>query len=193
MQNKKHYLICNEEPSETVYHLSFEPDIKKAYLSYPISAASEKELIEASKFKDALNKKMVVFDPMSLKDIEWCNEAETLWKEGIEYMESPLFDFPEARRVKIETKKIMEVKHYLQDQTISRDYNLIDQSEYVIANYYNPKLPSPGVQREIRYAKENGKDVYLFWPKERLSPFLVHDITKHFQTQEELLKFIDVL
>jgi hypothetical protein len=190
MQNRKHYLICNEEPYENVYRLTFEPEIKKTYLSYPISAASEKELVEVSKFKDELNEKMVVFDPMSLKDIEWCNEAEISLREGKEYIESPPFDHPDHRKAKIETRKIVEVKAYLQDLTISRDYNLIDQSDYVIVNYYNPLIPSPGVQREIKYAKENGKDVYLFWPRERLSPFLIHDVSRHFQTQEDLFRYV---
>ena len=46
------------------------------------------------------------------------------------------------------------------------------------------------MQREIRYAKENGKNVYIYYPKKEMSPFLEKDITKHFSERKDFLKFL---
>jgi len=67
---------------------------------------------------------------------------------------------------------------------------MISQSDFVTVYYYDPRINSPGVQREIRYAKENGKNVYVYYPKKEMSPFLEKDITKHFSDKKDFLRFL---
>ena len=68
---------------------------------------------------------------------------------------------------------------------------LIDQSDFIVVNYCDPDIHSPGVNNEMQYARSNGKDVYIYWPESRMSPFLERNITKHFKTQEGLLDFFE--
>jgi adenylate kinase len=190
IQKKPHYTISRNEPPETLYNIIF-TDVKKTYLSYPISADDIKAIEKVKKFRDSLRKKIVVFDPLAIKDIEWFTAALAEKKQGKTTIEIPFKDDDGKNQTTIfNIENLEEVGEYLKDQTISRDYDLISQSDFITVFYGNPEITSPGVQREIRYAKENGKDVYIYYPKKEMSPFLEKDISEHFLEPEKLEKFL---
>jgi hypothetical protein len=191
IQKKKHFSICWEEPPETMYNVIFEPNVKKTYLSYPISAGGSKAMKEVRNFRDNLRKNLVVFDPLAVKDIEWFTAALALKKQRKTRIKIPFtYDDGQEGQVSFDIRELEKVGDYLKHQTISRDYNMISQSDFVTVCYYDPAINSPGVQREIRYAKENGKDVYIYYPKKEMSPFLEKDVSKHFLDKNELIGFL---
>jgi len=191
IQKKKHFTICREEPPETMYNVIFEPNVKKTYLSYPVSAGNEEAINQVREFRDNLRKSIVVFDPLAIKDIEWLTVALAEKKQGKKTIEIPFVNNDgQDQKATFEIEDLERVEDYLKDQTIIRDYNMISQSDFVTVYYYDPKINSPGVQREIRYAKENGKDVYIYYPKKEMSPFLEKDISRHFLKSEELIEFL---
>ena len=146
---------------------------------------------EVRKFRDQLRKNLVVFDPLAIKDIEWLTASLAEKKRGKSTIEIPFTDDQgKGAKTRFDIDELEKVEEYLKDQTIIRDYNMIGQSDFVTVYYYDPSINSPGVQREIRYAKENGKDVYIYYPKKEMSPFLEKDITKHFLHPDELVKFL---
>ena len=192
IQGKPHFTICRENPPETMYKIIFEKDVKKTYLSYPVSAGTPETMSEVQKVRDTLRKKLVVFDPMAIKDIEWLTAGLALKKQGKETIEIPYVDYDgEEKEMTFSIKDMENVDVYLKDQTINRDYSMISQSDFVTVYYYNPGIPSPGVQREIRYAKMDGKDVYIYYPKKEMSPFLEMDIRRHFIEKNEFIKFLE--
>lgn len=194
IQGKKHFTVCWEDPPETMYKIIFQPNVKKTYLSYPISAGTSEAMKEVGEFRDTLRKNLVVFDPLAIKDIEWLTAGLALKKQRKTEIEIPFIDDDGKKKEAVfRIEDLEKVAGYLRDQTISRDYSMISQSDFVTVYYYDPSMSSPGVQREIRYAKEIGKDVYIYYPKKEMSPFLEKDIAQHFMKKEELVKFLSSL
>jgi hypothetical protein len=191
IQKKKHFVICREDPPETIYNIIFEPNVKKTYLSYPISAGDSVALQKVREFRDTLRKNMVVFDPLAIKDIEWLTVALAERKQGKSTIEIPFTnDQGMEGKTVFNIDDLEKVEEYIKDQTIIRDYNMISQSDFVTSYYYDPNINSPGVQREIKYAKENGKEVFIYYPKKEMSPFLEKDISEQFLDDTELLQFL---
>lgn len=190
IQNKNFYLIFFEEPPESMYQIAFEKNVKKAYLSYPISFATPEQIKAVEVFRDELRKEIVVFNPLGIRDISWQTAALALEKRGKQEIDIPFKVDSREERVRIPIREIHEAREYMMDQTVSTDFTLIDQSDFVVVDYYDPEIHSPGVNNEMQYAHDSGKDVYIYWPETRMSPFLERNITKHFRTQEELINFI---
>ncbi len=73
------------------------------------------------------------------------------------------------------------------DAIVKRDYQLIDQSDFVVT--YFPKIaPSSGTITEMNYASSNGKIVYLIWPNKKYSPWTIHPARKVFTSPKECLR-----
>ena len=191
IQRKKHFLIARNEPPETLYNLIFEPEIKKAYLSYPISGGEKEDILEVQKVRDELRKNLIIFDPLSIKDVEGLSQALALKKKGKKSIQIPFVDDDGTEKdTKILIEELEQVEVYLKDHTVARDYTLIKQSNFVIVYYYNPSLNSPGVQREMRYAKDAGKRVILYYPRATMSPFQEMDIARHFRDKNKFTRFL---
>jgi adenylate kinase len=191
IQKKPHFLVARSEPPETLYNLIFEPKMKKGYLSYPISGAEREAIQKVERIRDELRKNLIIFDPMAIKDVDWLSLALAQKKKGKTSISIPFLDYDGSKKeITIPIEEFEKASIFLKDQTIARDYGLIDQSDFVAVNYYDPDLPSPGVQREIRYAKDSGKPVYLYYPRDVMSPFQELDITKHFQDLNEFVGFL---
>jgi len=190
IQNKGFYLLFYDDPPESMYRIAFEGGVKKAYLSYPISFATQEQVEEVEAFRDELRREIVVFDPLGIRDISWQAMAADLEEQGSQEIEIPFEVDDREERVKISIREIHEAREHLTDQTVSTDFTLIDQSDFIVVDYYDPNIHSPGVNNEMQYAHDNGKDVYVYWPETRMSPFLERNITKRFRTQEDLINFI---
>ena len=129
------YVIPHSEPRDTLYGLLFRGDLHRIYLSYPITNLMKSERWEEFKpdleaLRDTLRQHYVLFDPLSIKDLQ------------------PLpTDIGEAD------------EQSLRAQTVLRDYRLIDQSDFLVV-YYPEEARSCGVMAEMRYAKQHGRPVY---------------------------------
>ena len=191
IQNKEFYHLFYDDPPESMFQIAFQSEVKKAYLSYPISFATPEQIQGVEVFRDTLRKKIVIFDPLGNRDMSWQTAAAALKKQGETEIEIPFRHGDVERTVIVPIEEIFEANDYLMDQTVNIDFMLIDQSDFIVVNYYDPDIHSPGVNNEMQYARSNGKDVYIYWPESRMSPFLERNITKHFKTHEELLDFFE--
>ncbi len=166
---KPHYVIARQEPPEILFDLMFEPTRKKAYLSYPITAIEKEQpeqLEKAQEFLIELRKYLTVFNPLAMTELERARRLREQEDDEI-------------------TPDIMRI---LEDQTVARDYQFIDQSDMVIV-YYPVKEPSPGVLSELIHGFSHDKEVYMIFPYE-ISPFLQFYCTKIFRTGEELIQYL---
>jgi hypothetical protein len=59
---------------------------------------------------------------------------------------------------------IFKVRDYLADQTVSSDFTLIDQSDFVVVDYFDPEINSPVVNNDKQYVHDKVKDVDICWP-----------------------------
>ena len=73
------------------------------------------------------------------------------------------------------------------DAIVKRDYQLIDQSDFVVA-YFPKVVPSSGIITEMNYANSNGKIVYLVWPNKKYSPWTIYPVRKVFFSPEDCLR-----
>jgi len=163
---KPYYLIAREEPADILFNLMFKPAPKKAYLSFPITAIEKEQpekLEEVQQFLAELRKYLTVFDPLAMSELE---RARRLYEQQDEEITA-------------------EIMNMLDDQTVARDYQFIDQSDMVIV-YYPVKEPSPGVLSELIHGFSHDKEVYMVFPYE-ISPFLQFYCTEIFPTGEELI------
>ncbi|MCD6457829.1 MAG: hypothetical protein J7K82_03175 [Thermoproteales archaeon] len=79
----------------------------------------------------------------------------------------------------------------MKDQTVRRDFMLIDQSYAIVVNYTLPTL-SPGVLSEIVYSYTNNKDVYMIFTSfRRISPFLEYFTMKIFYNEDSFFEFLE--
>lgn len=168
--------------------------MKKIYLSYPISAAEPRKVKKVQEVRDELRKHLIVFDPMSIKDVDWLTVALSRKNRGQKTYSIPFTDNDDLQKdIKVDLNELKEVSVCLEDQTIARDYDLISQSDYVAVYYYDPSLPSPGVEREIRFAKDSGKPVILYLPAKTMSPFRKLDIAEHFKKPKDFIDYFKKL
>jgi adenylate kinase len=146
----------------------------RAYLSYPITAVRSEhpERLEelTRNVVPRLEECLVVFDPLVIRDMEYLNRAKA------SPLPASIADVTERAADQIE------------DRTIERDYQFIDQSDLVIVVYETDKS-SPGVIHEMSYASRNDKPVLAVFPHAR-SPFLERNTSRIFQTTDELLQFL---
>lgn len=78
------------------------------------------------------------------------------------------------------------------NQTVRRDYGLIEQSDLVIV--YLPTLVySSGVDSERLYAHNSGKQVLLYFPFEMYSPFTPYFVDKMYKKEEDLIKRVKAI
>jgi adenylate kinase len=73
------------------------------------------------------------------------------------------------------------------DAIVKRDFQLIDQSDFVVA-YFPKVVPSSGMITEMNYANSNGKIVYLVWPNKKYSPWTIYPVRKVFFSPEDCLR-----
>jgi len=129
------FAVAAAEPPKTIEQLIWHPNVKRVYLSFPMTAIKNDE--EANKeirtFLDKLREFVVVFDPAS------CNDYDKTYRR------------PDMEIIKKEVGQA----------TIERDFRYIDQTDAVVV-YYPKKVDSKGADAEMRHAFEFGKPIYLW-------------------------------
>jgi adenylate kinase len=182
------YIVPFSSPPETLFNLVFKQHSKKVYLSYPITHIENREAKLAGKdrFKDRLRKLgLTVFDPGEIEDSLLLYKLRELKDTGGGKLTV------EENGVKIEIRigEIEDVVEDLLDQIVARDYQLIDQSDFLVV-YYFSQVMSPGVLSEMTYGFSNNKKVFVVY-KGPESPFFNYYSTRIFESEEALVDFMN--
>lgn len=82
-QRKPHFLMGRRQGPDTLYRLIFEPHVKTAYLSYPMTHLDDPELFaRLEQFRQKLRERMVVFDPAAVDDFTLEADAPLGFSDG---------------------------------------------------------------------------------------------------------------
>lgn len=179
MQRKPQYLLGERAKLETMYRLLFEPKMRKAYLSYPMTHGEGVER-GLNEFKARLEENLIVFDPADVNDFDLDDQTGELEPPGIRTDGSGLLGDGGLSEFSAREQQ------HISDQIVFRDYKLIAQSDMIVV-YYDVAVPSPGVVSEMNYALHTGKRVYGVWlPEADPSPFFSRYCSRVFRSTEEL-------
>ncbi len=177
LTEKPHYTVARQHELANFYELLFS-DKPKFYLSYPITLLTDtpEEIANIRKLGAKLQHSFIVFDPLTIKDMA----LVTAKKEGAD---DDMLDVPETMS-ELDDDVIEQIK----TRTISRDYQFVHQSDFVVVLYPTDKL-SPGVLSEMNYASRHNKPVYAVYNETR-SIFFENLCDRIFDTFEELEDFL---
>ena len=176
----------------TVYRLLFEPQRKKAYLSFPMSHVMDQPgiLAEIERFKAKMNEHFTTFDPADVDEFLLHTAALKAMQEG---QSTIRIEAPEGP-VTLKTADVAQVSGDILGQIYARDFKMIDQSDMIVSLV--PELPggkpalSSGVERELQHAFEGGKEVYVLWMGQSMpSPFIVKTATRVFHSADQAVDY----
>ena len=177
---------------EAFYRLLFETKIKRAYLSFPMTAIMDLEDVKKKigDFRRTMKKHFTCFDPGDLEEAFLPRMALDAAEDGKDSLEIQAG----GKIVRLNLDQIRQIERDIYSQTYARDFLLIDQAEMIIS--FIPTLPdgraaiSSGVERELQHAHEAAKDVYVIWPaKQTPSVFVTQTATKLFNSTKIALEF----
>ncbi len=173
---KPYYAVAKQHTLKNFYELLFSPRKPVFYLSYPITLLTDtpKEIETIRQMGDELSSFFIVFDPLSIKDMA----LVTVGGEAGDNTQS-VSTVGEMRK---------DVVEQIKTRTISRDYQFIHQSDFVVVIYPTDKL-SPGVLSEMNYASRHNKPVYAVYNGVR-SIFFENLCERIFDTFEDLKDFL---
>jgi len=131
------FAVASSEPASEIFRIIWHPDVRRVYLSFPITGILEDEAArrEIEIFRDRLRELVVVFDPYACKDYD-----ETYRRQEMKVL-----------------------RREVGQTTVDRDFRFIDQADAVVV-YYPKKAFSKGVDSEMNHAAGIGKPVYLYCP-----------------------------
>jgi len=182
----------DSETTKTFYEIIFEPQRKKAYLSFPMTHVAEmsgvRKLIDD--FRAKIKENMVCFDPADLEETCLPAKAHKAKEYGLDYVEVEL----PGRTIRLDLQQVLQIERDINSQIYARDFLLIDQSDMIIS--FIPSLPdgraaiSSGVERELQHAHEAAKEVYVIWTsKQAPSVFVTQTATKVFTDTNQVMTF----
>lgn len=178
--------------AETVFRLLFQPQMKKLYISFPMSHVMNlpETLAEIEAFKSALADHFVCFDPADVDEFSLHSAALSALSEGLGSITVPTSE----GTISIKSADIANIAGDIMGQIYARDFKMVDQSDMIIS--YIPQLASgkpaisSGVERELQHAFEGGKEVYVIWACQAMpSPFITQTATRVFANTTEALAF----
>lgn len=182
IHRKPQYLLGRLAAPEMLYRLMFQPRMKRAYLSYPMTSVDPDRERGLEPFKARLLERMVVFDPADVDDLVQEDDPEHLRHGGSAQAMGALIGSGQFSDREL---------HHVTDQIVFRDYKLIAQSDIVVV-FYDIPVPSPGVVSEMNYALHIGKRVYGVWlPDSEPSPFFTRYCSRVFRGSDELFEYFD--
>ncbi len=178
LKGKIHYTVARQHDLGNFYDLLFSKK-KKFYLSYPITLIRKEapDQIESIRsFGSKMQQDFIIFDPLCIGDMDLIHSTEPSQEEVDDSEITTLSDIDRNFRVQIKTR------------TISRDYQFIHQSDFIVVIYPTDKL-SPGVLSEMNFASRYNKPVYAVYSHAR-SPFFENLCERIFGTIKELEAFL---
>ena len=181
-----------EQTTETFYKLVFEGQIKKAYLSFPMTAVDDMEDVkrEINEFRRLMKQSFICFDPGDLEESYLPQKAQRASQKGLDYVEVTAL----GQKVRLDLREVQQIERDINSQIYARDFMLIDQADMIIS--FIPTLDdgraaiSSGVERELQHAHEAAKEVYVIWTaKQSPSVFVTQTATKVFNNIAGTLDF----
>ena len=185
---------------ETCLRLVTRPEIKKVYPSFPMSHVVDMPdvLDEIARFRDALAKHFITFDPADVDEKLLLDRAIEAAKTGQDWIDvTPhAYGGREGQELRVRVREVLDIAGDVDGQIYMRDFKLIDQSDLIVSLV--PELPggtpglSSGVERELQHAWEHTKEVYVVWkPAKPPSPFITETATKIFPDVGSALEFFE--
>ncbi|MBN2593913.1 MAG: AAA family ATPase [Sedimentisphaerales bacterium] len=180
------------ETTEMFYGLVFDSSIKRAYLSFPMTAVSDMENVQSqiNEFRRLMKQSFICFDPADLEECYLPEMARRAGEKGLDYVEATTL----GRQVRLDLSEVRQIQRDINSQTYARDFMLIDQAQMIIS--FVPSMEdgraaiSSGVERELQHAHEAAKEVYVIWTaKQNPSVFVTQTATKVFESVENALAF----
>ena len=176
----------------TAYRLLFHRDLKKVYLSFPMSHVMDLPETQAQilAFKNMLNEHFTCFDPADVDEYSLQSRALAALQEGVNTIEVATSE----GSLTLNCADVASCAGDITGQIYARDFKMIDQSDLIISHV--PELPggkpaiSSGVERELQHAFEGGKEVYVVWAcKSAPSPFITQTAARVFRSATEAVEF----
>jgi len=189
------YCVARGSKVETIdsfYQLAFEPQRKKAYLSFPMTHVVDMEDVRGkiNKFCDKLKESFTCFDPADIEEAFLPHYAHRAAEKGLDYVEVTVL----GEKKRLELNQVLQIERDINSQTYARDFLLIDQADMIIS--FIPAMEdgraaiSSGVERELQHAHESAKEVYVIWQSEhRPSVFVTQTATEVFNDTKEALEY----
>jgi adenylate kinase len=180
------------ETTEMFYGLVFDGHIKRAYLSFPMTAVNDIQSVQGqiNEFRRLMKQSFICFDPGDLEECYLPEIARRAGEQGLDYVEATAV----GRQVRLDLNEIWQIQRDINSQTYARDFMMIDQSEMIISLV--PSMEdgraaiSSGVERELQHAHEAAKEVYVIWTaRQSPSVFVTQTATKVFDTVNKALEF----
>lgn len=184
---------AEEATIETFYKLVF-GEIKKAYLSFPMTAVGDMQGVrrEIDKFRRLMKQSFICFDPGDLQESFLPQYARQAAKKGLDFVETTAV----GRKIRLDLDEVRQIEGDINSQIYARDFMLIDQSDMIIS--FIPTLPdgraaiSSGVERELQHAHEAAKEVYVIWTAEQTpSVFVTQTATELFGSTADAVDFFN--
>jgi adenylate kinase len=180
------------ETTDMFYGLVFDSRIKRAYLSFPMTAVNDMENVQSqiNEFRRLMKQSFICFDPADLEECYLPEMARRAAEEGLDYVEATAV----GRQVRLDLNEVRQIQRDINSQTYARDFMMIDQAEMIISLV--PSMGdgraaiSSGVERELQHAHEAAKEVYVIWTaKQNPSVFVTQTATKLFKNLSEAMDF----
>jgi len=184
-----------QEPTiDTFYRLTFQRDMKKAYLSFPMTAVAQLDSVmqEIAEFRSRMKQFLICFDPGDLEEAHLPAVARDGRERGLKQVEVTTSNC----RARLSVDEILQIEHDINSQIYARDFLLIDQADMIVS--FVPALPdgraaiSSGVERELQHAHEAAKEVYVIWtaPRQHPSVFVTQTANRVFASVSEAVAFL---
>jgi len=179
---------------ETFFRLVFQPSVKKAYLSYPMTAVVGLDQVrcQIDTFRRMMKAAFVCFDPGDLEESDLPAKAKKALAAGQQSIKLQV----DGETVELSCQQIQQIERDIYSQTYARDFMLIDQSDMIIS--FVPSMPdgraaiSSGVERELQHAHEAAKEVYVIWSSSQgPSVFVTQTATQVFRDIDQALEAFD--
>jgi adenylate kinase len=196
--NDKVHFYClslgSDEPTvDTFYRLAFKRDVKRAYLSFPMTAVARLESVtqEIAEFRRRMKEMFICFDPGDLEEAHLPMIARQAREQGLSRVEVTAG----RERAVLDVEEVLQIERDINNQIYARDFLLIDQADMIVS--FVPALPdgraaiSSGVERELQHAHEAAKEVYVIWTaKQSPSVFVTQTASRMFTSVAEATEFL---
>ncbi len=197
VRRRGHFYICvrgdKDEHVETVVRLMHRPQMKKVYLSFPMSHVMDLPDVQAEidAFRAQMKQWFVCFDPADMESEKPLTFAAV---DAAKAGHRKITTGQGEQQVTLDVQEFIGIIPDIDGQIYVRDFMLIDQSDMIVSLV--PAMPggkpaiSSGVERELHHAHETGRDVFVIWqPECEPSPFITETCTKIFRSSQEALDF----
>lgn len=215
------YILPRQQGAKLFSRILTEEGTPKIYLSFSVTDLADELQIEVKEFKKRVMEEYIAFDPLAMAERSILTVAESTAKE-IDEVLKPGYEGAVAKLSSTEDQRwqpawneysalgladvmvgkqslpgsqINSIRSAIDDQIISRDYWLIDQSDFVLmfisaTDDGHPRI-SAGSQSEMLYAYSHGKPIYGICEggEKSLSPW-VTQFSRIFTTLSEALEFL---